>query len=164
MTCSGCFLFSSPDPSAPPVDDPITTTGAAKEEWALEVGTGESSFVPLDDGARIAKVSGLQGGHHVPVTARVSGPNVREALVPDASRYAKVEIEITVRGAVESRSVFPYGAYGAESTADRARLEFLYLNGYVGEAVRGDAVIEVKVATPDGSQWVEASRRVVIDD
>lgn len=50
-------------------------------EAALEVGTGETHFEPLDDYQRVPLVAGPQGGHHVWLSLRAQGLAAGPALL-----------------------------------------------------------------------------------
>lgn len=164
LACSGCFLLPSPDDS-PPISEPLVTAGSAEETWALEIGQGESSFAPMEDGAHVAKVRGTQGGHHVLVAARLQGPNVRDEIASATTStsssysYVHVEVEVVAGDRLVSRSLSMHSVQALEAT----NVDLYSLYAYVDADVRGDVTITVKVATEDKSKWAAASHRVVVD-
>lgn len=46
---------------------------AAPKEGTLELGSGESEFAPIEDGAHVDLVRGAQGGYHVWLSMRATG-------------------------------------------------------------------------------------------
>lgn len=161
--CSGCFLFPDTDYS-PPIEQPMATEGAAEEAWSLEVGQGESAYAPLEDGAHVSKVHGVQGGYHVFVAALLAGPSVFETLTPKESSskyaFANVEVEVVAGTKLVSRS----RSLVAAKEIDEGRVAFTSLYAYVDEGLRGDVTINVKVMSDDETRWAAASRQVFVDD
>lgn len=161
-TCSGCFLFSKSDYS-PPIQEPMTTEGAAAETWSLEVGQGETAYEPIADGAHVSKVHGFQGGYHVFVAALLAGPEVFETLQTkdSASKYAfaNVEVEVVAGPKLVSRS----RSLVAAKEIDEGRVAFTSLYAYVDEGLHGDVTINVKVMSDDETKWAAASRHVFVD-
>jgi hypothetical protein len=51
----------------------LSSCGAPGDGASLELGVGETSFVPVAEGAEVELVMGLQGGWHVPISTRVEG-------------------------------------------------------------------------------------------
>jgi hypothetical protein len=166
FACSGCFLFPDSDDS-PPIAQPLATEGAAEQDWALEVGQGEGTFAPMEDGAHVTKIHGSQGGYHVFVAARLDGPSVREDLMAakrsaSGYSYAYVEVEVDVGERIVSRSVSMIAATPAAT--DETSFEFPSLYAYLDADVRGDVTINVKVATEDKTKWASGTRHVFVDE
>lgn len=63
---------------------PVGCGGCVGENAAVELGRGESRFMPLENGERVPLVAGSQGGYHAWVSFRVWG------LQPD-----RVELTLT---------------------------------------------------------------------
>jgi hypothetical protein len=158
----GVVAFASaacgPSNQSPPVEAPMETSGAADADWTLEIGYGETAFAPMKDGGHVSSVKGSQGGHHVPVTARLDGPGVR-GMAATTGAYPMIEIQVVVDGVLQSRSVDMMRATSATET----QADFTYLRGYLNGDVHGDATISMKVKAADGSKWAGAERHVVID-
>lgn len=74
LLLSACLGAQRPPQSA--VDD--TALSVEVEPWACEgpgvvLGTGETSFRPLNDGETLAMIHGVQGGYHIPLAVRACG-------------------------------------------------------------------------------------------
>lgn len=69
----------------------------------VELGTGETTFVPLVDGGTIELVHGPQGGYHVPVTSRIFGFDPEGRIVhyvaerPDGTVLAESSLALMTR-------------------------------------------------------------------
>ncbi len=150
---SGCNLLSllyGETGSAPPVVEPVATTGAMAS-WKISVGTGESSFVELADNDPVQKYAGPQGGYHVWVSLRVDG------ITTDA---LQLETEVDAAGTGVSRATS-----FAELESDPPPSTWKTIHGqraFVSLSTSGPAVLRVKLIDPKTHAWASAERPVFV--
>lgn len=72
-----CWVMAACTPAQIDTSESVTTPPACKDVQTtpslLEIGTGETTFIPLDDGDVLDMVHGEQGGYHVPLAAHACG-------------------------------------------------------------------------------------------
>jgi hypothetical protein len=130
--------------AAPAAHDAGSSEGGAAPDaatLAVELGTGSSFFVPLHDGDAVTLVRGKQGFQHVWISARVSEPDVREAIVTISTHLGDGRPGgPSLAAAVELVAVD--GGVGSETVG---------LTGLVDYAVIGQSVrVRLEVKTTDG--------------
>ena len=70
-----------------PADPALAAVPATPASFDVEVGTGQSDFEPLADGADVVLVHGAQGGWHVWTAFRVRGAALRDVRVNLFARF-----------------------------------------------------------------------------
>jgi hypothetical protein len=138
--------------NAQPIDPPKPSAGT-QAALSVDLGTGETTFAALADGADVAYVSGPQGGYHVWTAVRVHDASVRS-----------VRVNLAVLRADGSALGTPSGWAGATSmpTTDDDAMDLSGLKDYVDAAgvTDGETVtLKATVIAPDG-RFGEAARSV----
>lgn len=82
VTAGAC----SPTPPADPRVElaPIPDTPAT---LGVEVGSGQTEFVPLTDGDLVDVIYGSQGGYHLWTSVRLSDPTIQEGTINVSARF-----------------------------------------------------------------------------
>ena len=151
------LLASCPTtPELPDTGPEIGPDGAV--DW-IEIGTGELSFVPLDDGDPVELVHGPQGGYHLQVTCRIHVAN------PDALtlHYRAFREDGTMLGdvglAINERRLVREGMHWLRAASDRLILDITGPADVVNTHLRIEAVL-TNLATPIAAD----SRRIFVVD
>lgn len=96
------------DPEPDPFPAPIGTD--ADGDMSLDVGTGRETFVELRQGDPLRWEAGVQGGHHVWVSARLDGPSL-DAWSEDERREVSTRFELTRRDGTPLGELTRLGGY-----------------------------------------------------
>ncbi len=145
-----CLAFSACGDDAPPGDGdddasvPVDLGGAPR----VEIGTGVTSFVAVDDGANVELVNGPQGGWHVDVTLRLYQVDPQELTMRiegyDVASGASVGIPI--ERVLTERRVQPEGDHWL-----RLGDQLIFAIDGPEEVVDTDVRIEARITTPEGA-------------
>ena len=155
---AGCG--SSGDPATP--TDAGSAGDAAAAAATVELGTGESAFVPIAmSGASLELVHGPQGGYHLSLTCRFSGLSPDNLLVRyDVFEAGRMTMwNMTAEYVLAPDRVTPDGA-GFVRLGDRAVLDITSPPDIVGHTV----TVRVCLLPPGGAAKVVDSRAIVVTD
>src|SRR5262249_1737105 len=133
-----------------PVEDAAVTHGSAAN-WAIDIGTGASTFIPLTDNEEVARVHGPQGGEHVWISLRIAG---------DVSEDGQLELGVRAGNTAVSRSVSMVSLTGDPASAGTKTVTGQ--RAFVDTTTSGSIIIDVKLIDPDAGAWASASRPLVL--
>lgn len=143
------------EPSAEvPPDAVVWLDGSGSVD--VELGAGTMAFTPLADGAVLDIITGIQGGYHIWVAARLAASEV-----PVARYYVESRFEADgPDGALVGSPANSQGSLELQSTGFRDRIG---IRAFITDprAVRGQRiVIRLELSCPDGRHGI--SERVVV--
>jgi hypothetical protein len=146
---SGCTLTTLlyGDDDTAPVAPPVTTNGV-QADWKINIGTGESSFAPLNDNDAVGKVQGVQGGYHVWVSLLIDGATPEDV---------EVQIEVTSGGTLVSRAA---SNVTPRPDAPSTTRSILGERAFVNADTEGGILVRVLIV--GNGAWASAERPLVV--
>jgi hypothetical protein len=158
-----CLAFSACGDDAPP-DDGERDAGPPADlggEPRVEIGTGVTSFIAIDDGADVELVNGPQGGWHVDVTLRLFQVDPQELTmrIEGYDVTSGDSIGIPIERVLTERRVQPEDDHWL-----RVGDQLIFAIEGPEEVVDTDVRIEARITTPEGASASAEKVVHVIDE
>lgn len=148
LLCLCLALSSCGDDDTGTDPDMRVSSDLAGAEPRLEIGTGVTSFVDIDDGAEVELVNGPQGGWHVDVTLRLYDVDPQELTmrIEGYDVATDASIGIPIERVLTERRVQAEGDHWL-----RLGDQLIFAIDAPDEVVGTDVRVEARITTPEGA-------------
>lgn len=150
---SADFEVGSPEPTLP-----TGTDGIFGEPW-IELGTGTSSWIPLNDGGTVELVHGPQGGWHVDATLSFGGFGPAGVTVS----YEAVNSDADRVSFVTRAEFFESNVLEADEGWERVGDRIVFDISTDSEVIGAELILRVTAAQGDQT-WSDERRVLVVDE